>query len=848
MRKLFTLTLALLASFSLWAESTTASWNFEENATGVTITDAGSASTARALYSSVGSSIANAAGSYCIYANLGGTKGSSTTITTSDNYANIEQISMLLGTSDRGKTEFALQVSSKADFSSDVTNVQARVTIKDNISVTTNNSMETVTYNIDPAISGYVRIILAQASGSNNKKLYVDNLSIKYSGAITDPVTDVTIAGPTKGPKDYAATFSATTDVKADSYQWFVNNVEQPGATAKTFNFTPTAVGDYSIVCKARNANNAEGAWIASDVIAFKALNTLFGELIKATLTSGSAATVTGIVGGTADVSLSSNQKMDKGKYFGITLASGKFHEGDTVVIKMTAAGQNYPCLFEDKERTNCLYLATEASSALEYKIVLPAAANSINTLYLSRESSDDGATYKWNPTLTSMSVIRPMPIKSTVEDLSAVTIDGNPFDPAALSSLKTNHSFNVEGSYVNAPKVKFSKEITITYEDYSEKVMNDSIVVTATENAGGKWEAQATINEVEYTITMGKATSHVVTYMFGTTELGTENVEVGGNPANYATYQTLHDGNLSTFNGWYSNADLTPEHAVTIAEEVINDDATYYAKFTYKYAESINIEQKVLDNGTGYDLMGYMGTINYASNIENSLDTLNDLEDKTNRNYAYLGLKVKSAGKLLNFRLANGSVLKVKFGNVGATPLVSINGGDYAEMELNSGVYTHTATSDELISIKTASSATLIFKQIMINKEIENVDLPAPGAYAITLAKTTNGSITASWEGKTDKKVNVPVGATVTLTLTPDDGYKVASVTVNGGDPLTVSENTATFTMPAAAANVVATFSVATAIDNTADEIKAVKFFENGQLFIRRGEKVYTITGEEVK
>ena len=38
------------------------------------------------------------------------------------------------------------------------------------------------------------------------------------------------------------------------------------------------------------------------------------------------------------------------------------------------------------------------------------------------------------------------------------------------------------------------------------------------------------------------------------------------------------------------------------------------------------------------------------------------------------------------------------------------------------------------------------------------------------------------------------------------------------------------------------------TSLDNTAAEIKAVKFLENGQLFIRRGEKIYTITGELVK
>ena len=203
---------------------------------------------------------------------------------------------------------------------------------------------------------------------------------------------------------------------------------------------------------------------------------------------------------------------------------------------------------------------------------------------------------------------------------------------------------------------------------------------------------------------------------------------------------------------------------------------------------------------------------------------------------------------------------------------------------------------------------------------------------YAISCADADNGSVEA------DKSL-AAAGETVTLTLHPDPGYKVATVKVNDGDALAVTNNEATFTMSAGAANVVATFvvkpaapiswvhsdtvatnltiyldkaytlpalsneqgltvnytssneSVAsfeagvlyvngagsttisasfagnddykatvasysltavakypTALDNTADEIKAVKFFENGQLFIRRGDKVYTITGELVK
>ena len=35
--------------------------------------------------------------------------------------------------------------------------------------------------------------------------------------------------------------------------------------------------------------------------------------------------------------------------------------------------------------------------------------------------------------------------------------------------------------------------------------------------------------------------------------------------------------------------------------------------------------------------------------------------------------------------------------------------------------------------------------------------------------------------------------------------------------------------------------------IENTMDGAKAVKFIQNGQIFILRGEKIYTITGQEL-
>ena len=549
--------------------------------------------------------------------------------------------------------------------------------------------------------------------------------------AETNPVAAVSIAGPTVGAKDYKAAFTATTDAKANAYKWFVNDTEQAGATDKTFEFTPDALGDYNIVCKARNAINETDEWIASDAISFKAVPTPCGELIKATLTSGTEATVTGVIGGTADVSLSSNLKMDKGKYFGIQLASGNFLEGDTVVISMSTAGSNYPCLFADKNRTNCLYLATETSSALEYKIVLPAEANSVNTIYVSR--GDDTDNYKWNPILSSMTVIRPVAVEKEVETLTAVTINDVAISAANLATLVSAKTLTLEDSYVNAPVVKFTKHIVTTYEDESVKESDEVIEKTSTQASAGMWGASASIGGNPYTVYTVKKLSYTVTYYDGATKLGEELVAANGNPAKYAEYESK---SLYSFEGWFNNADLAPAHAVAnIAAEVITANATYYAKFEKTYATSINIEKWILINGAGKGtttktsaLIAELGDKYFASNLEwkNGNIELDSLSNKDDRNEPYLGLKVKKAGSMIDLRLAKDSYVKVKFGAIKSTkPQVSINGGDYVDMTITDGVYEFTAEEEAVVSIKTADDNAVVFKQIMIDEDIEEVILP---------------------------------------------------------------------------------------------------------------------------
>ncbi len=120
---------------------------------------------------------------------------------------------------------------------------------------------------------------------SCNNSVYVYAIKIGGAVPVSNPVTSVVIDGPEAVYVGKAAAYAATTDVKADEYKWFVNDVEQEGAETKNFEFTPEAEGTFNIVCKAKNANNTD--WVASEAIALvasvKPAATVCAELYPAT-------------------------------------------------------------------------------------------------------------------------------------------------------------------------------------------------------------------------------------------------------------------------------------------------------------------------------------------------------------------------------------------------------------------------------------------------------------------------------------------------------------------------------------------------------------------------------------
>ena len=415
---------------------------------------------------------------------------------------------------------------------------------------------------------------------------------------------------------------------------------------------------------------------------------------------------------------------------------------------------------------------------------------------------------------------------------LGGVVVNGVALSDIEMAQLYGAYIFNLSTEYVEAPTVTFIKQTDTYYVgEATPSTKNDSIHVVA--ELSVKWWAAITIGETNYSITAIKPATATVTYMDGETVLGTETVKKGDPATKYGEYQVYP---LTVFAGWYMDAELT--NPVDLATFAVNNDLTVHGSFVKSYAESVNFENNVMNNGKSFDIIGLLGTSGYATDITGSLDSLDNSKTDGLRNYAYLGLKVKQNGAALNFWIKNGSTVKIKFGNIAKTPLVSINGGEYADMSITDKVYTHTAAADELISIKMADASAVVFQQIMIDEELRSPEL-----FAINCAEATNGTVAASY------KLGIP-NETITLTVTPDAGYKIATVTVNG-DELVDVEGAYSFTMPGQDVDVVATFEVSTGVSDAAADADAkttTKRLVDGVLLIEKDGVTYSAQGGILK
>ena len=445
---------------------------------------------------------------------------------------------------------------------------------------------------------------------------------------------------------------------------------------------------------------------------------------------------------------------------------------------------------------------------------------------YLLFSTADDFKFKKFNYTYEEGKTV-----VSTVETLIDAKINSVALDPNFLSELIDTKSVEVLNAYTTAPTVTFIKHVVITYDDESTKQSDVEVEVVAEALGLNKWAANITLGDDTYSITMQRAAAYTVTYKEGEQVLGTEVVAANGNPAEFAKYEKMP---LATFDGWFKDAELT-QAVVSMATEVISADVTFYAKFSKAYAQSIDFEQIVLSNGKSYDVKSALDAMHYDYKTIDALDSLNNSKGAA-RNEPYLGLKIKKNGGYLACNVLPGTTIRIKFGYVAETVLV-IAGNDTITLKPTDNKIADQVFPimvETLVKLQTTSDKTVVIKQIMVDEPL------VTWMYPITYAPAENGKV-EGWA------IAFP-DETVTLTVTPNEGYKVASVTA-GNEAVVPVEDVYSFVMPGQEVTVSATFaSDGTAIDNTEANVKAVKVVRNGQLFIEKNGVLFNAQGAVVR
>ena len=394
----------------------------------------------------------------------------------------------------------------------------------------------------------------------------------------------------------------------------------------------------------------------------------------------------------------------------------------------------------------------------------------------------------------------------TTADDTYAFTIGDGYFcytDPVTISSTEAAGTFQVKlatsSSYVACAHGTAESAATVS----GRKISGDADIASDKKGVFQMWQNSSTNNFGLRFVTVYDVSFN----MQGHGDDISDYTNVRYNDKISAPTAPTADG--YTFGGWYKESACT--NAWDFANDVVTEATTLFAKWTFNASTSINIEQAVLDNGTGYNYKSALTSANITYSLSStaskcSLDSLSATCGKTDRNNNYLGLKLKESGQYVQINLPSGKTLKVRFGYRGAAVNLWIDGVAQTDIPTTSTYYTYelaSSASNRVVKIATSSGDAVVIKQIMINESIASVTLPAK----ITLGGTTNGTISVA-------STKVDVGSTVTVTVTPSSGYELSTLTYTpvcpaASDPVAINTSTKQFTMPNRNVTINATFVV---------------------------------------
>ena len=400
-------------------------------------------------------------------------------------------------------------------------------------------------------------------------------------------------------------------------------------------------------------------------------------SIIKATTNN----VVTGLIGGTIDQSYSGNansRKLNKGNYFGVTLANDEtFQEGDVFIVNITTpADLGKFMIYADKDRNELIadqgivYTKPDVASPVvcptgEMMLVLPATANGKKSLYLSRENVDN--TEQWNVTFSSLEVVREMSpvIKSFKFGDDAATINEGaktitiemPYSTDVTALTPTVEAYGNNGAtYTPDGETDFTSPVNYVVTDaYGE--LSTTYEVTVTKAPASTNANLASLAVAGYSLDFDPA---VVTYNvvldYGTTVL----------PA--ITYEVAEVGLATAVK---AEGGVSGATTITVTPEA---GAGHEKVYTINFSVSTNPKYVIYDGSTMTNIASATGadgstgfSYSMASNIPLSGDAISSSWGGKDYTYVIKGFKpTDNTSNIVSFVVPEGYVAKVRL--VGTT------------------------------------------------------------------------------------------------------------------------------------------------------------------------------------
>ena len=575
-------------------------------------------------------------------------------------------------------------------------------------------------------------------------------------------------------------------------------------------------------------------------------------EIIKATPTGKTTATVSGTLAGNAYFNGQDSYKLgSNGHYIGVALKTGEvFQAGDKLIVDVAVTnGASKLYLYSDAGTTHLVTLDCSLIVG-ENEFALPIEAVGQNQLYIYRVDS------KCNPQLNSFAVCRPTTLYDITTDPTIVNGTVNVVDEATAGSLVSLTATPSTGYILDSWTVRDAADNVITVTDNKFTMPASDVTVSATFRlirtytvkfegngaTGGAMTDQTGIQEGVATpltanaftngakifngwntMSDGSGTAYVDGASVILTDVNTTltlyaqwkdpatytvSFSLNGKTGTAPTAVTVTEGEKITkptpdpevtgytFGGWYKEPACT--NAWNFDADIVTNTTTLYAKWnltsgceTLFMATSTSTSEFTPTVGTTTGSTGITGGESSPYAVKLSGD------DKYIQLNALSGMTFIE-GDVLSVTLYNRSSGDKELGFIlkGTSHTITIPGK-------TSEVLTYVITSADIESDGTIKIYRTISEDRYVSVQVERCAL-----YNITCLSATNGSITTD-------KTSAAEGSTITLTATPDAGYVLDNVDVYKSDDPTVKVTPTgnQFTMPAYDVTVAPTFRAAEVI-----------------------------------